>query len=50
MTNHEYLIRKAVERLRLLKELINQFDKASEDKTKLEIAGNIISLVQKVIL
>jgi len=30
--------------------LIDEFDRASEDKTKLEIAGRLISLVQKVML
>ena len=30
--------------------LINEFDRASEDKTKLEIAGRLISLVQKMML
>ena len=29
---------------------IYQFDNASEDKTKLEIAGRIIFLIQKVML
>ena len=50
MTHHEYLIERAVERYKLLKDLINQFDRALEDKTKLEIAGRLISLIQKVIL
>ncbi len=36
--------------LDLVKELINQFDRASEDKAKLEIAGRLISLIQKVML
>ena len=33
-----------------IRDLVNQFDRASEDKTKLEIAGRLISLVQKVML
>ena len=47
MTHHEYLVGRAVERLKLLKELIGQFDRASEDRTKLEIAGRIINLIQR---
>ena len=35
---------------KLIKDLINQLDNASEDEKKLEIAGRIISLVQKVML
>ncbi len=35
---------------KLIFDLINQFDNASEDKIKLEIAGRLISLIQKVML
>ena len=50
MTHHEYLVGRAVERLERMRRLINQFDRASEDKTKLEIAGRLVSLIQKVML
>lgn len=33
-----------------IKSLINKFDNAVGDKTKLEIAGRLISLIQKVML
>lgn len=36
--------------LNAISELVGQFDRASEDKTRLEIAGRIISLIQKVML
>lgn len=36
--------------LKSIEELVNQFDRASEDKTKLEIAGKLINLLQKVML
>lgn len=38
------------ERRKNIKLLINQFDNASEDEKRLEIAGRLISLVQKVML
>ena len=36
--------------LKAIRELVNEFDRTSEDKTKLEIAGRLISLIQKVML
>jgi len=46
---HQYR-RDNIGRVAEIKDLINQFDRASGDKTKLEIAGRLISLIQKVVL
>ena len=50
LSHHEYLVGRACERLQRMRDLVKQFDRASEDRTKLEIAGRLINLLQKVIL